>query len=244
MQLAIDIGNTSTKLAVFEKGKIIHKTSSKQLNKNSITMILNEFPETNRVILASVANTDKQFLQFLSKIFDCFIELNPDTKLPFEVMYKTPLTLGNDRIAAVSGASNIFPKANVLVIDIGTAITYDIIDSNNTYVGGNISPGLNLRFKSLHEHTDRLPLLNIHEQIELIGKSTEQAIISGVQNGVKYEIEGVIKAMKNQFEGLKIIITGGHANMFAKMIKSSIFVQPNLVLIGLNRILEYNAKNI
>ncbi len=150
--------------------------------------------------------------------------------------------MGYDRIAAVTGAHTIYPNNNVLVIDAGTALTYDLVTAEGEYLGGNISPGMNMRFKALNKFTNRLPLLSINdEEIDLLGTSTEKAIKSGVVNGVLMEIEGFISSVSQKFTDLKVVITGGDAFSFEKRLKSSIFVISHLNLIGLNRILDYNA---
>ena len=244
MNLAIDIGNTEAKIGIFDDNKLQNKTIIKKIDKDKIIDIKNEFPKTSNAILSTVATVDNNIMEYLKNSFNVFIVLNETTKLPFINKYKTNETLGKDRIAAVAGANNIFPNTNVLIIDIGTAVTYEFLSENNEYLGGNISPGLNLRYKSLFEFTDKLPLLKVQEECQEIGTNTHDAIIAGVQNGMLFEIEGYIKQMSMKFKDLKIILTGGHSDLFAKRIKSSIFVHPNLVLIGLNRILNYNAKNI
>ena len=136
----------------------------------------------------------------------------------------------------------MFPSTNNLIFDFGTAITIDFINANNQYLGGNISPGLNTRFKALHHYTGKLPLIEKNEHFEMTGKTTEEAIISGVQKGIVYEIEGYIREMQSSFANLNVIFTGGDAFFFEKKVKNSIFVEPMLVFFGLNRILEYNAK--
>jgi len=143
----------------------------------------------------------------------------------------------------VVGAHNLFPDSNILVIDAGTAITYDLLTAEGTYLGGNISPGIEMRFKALNQFTGKLPKIEKADQNILFGKTTEQAIRAGVQNGVVYEIEGTINSFKDFYKNLKVIITGGDAEFFEKKLKNSFFVSPNLTNLGLNRILEYNEGN-
>jgi type III pantothenate kinase len=161
--------------------------------------------------------------------------------LPFINKYETIQTLGNDRIGAVAGAQFLYPKENILIIDAGTAITYDILIGNE-YLGGNISAGLNMRLKALHHFTSSLPLVELEDEIEFWGNNTGAAILSGVVNGIIFEIEGYIEYFKKRGEKNITIITGGDANYLVKKIKQPIFAVPNLVLIGLNRILEYNEE--
>ncbi|NOZ47996.1 MAG: type III pantothenate kinase [Chlorobi bacterium] len=243
MNLAIDIGNSITKVALFNKNEIIYKYSFEVFDKNTLKEFLKKEWDIKNAIISTVKNTDTELLNFCTSSFNYFIELNAFVKLPFKVKYASPETLGNDRVAAVAGASSIFPGSNILIIDIGTAVTYDIINKNNEYLGGNISPGIYLRYRSLHDYTSKLPLLNISKHYDFIGTNTKNAIISGVQNGLFFEIKGFINEISNQFNDLKIVLTGGDSELFEKKIKNSIFVLPNLVINGLNRILEYNAKN-
>ncbi|UII28675.1 type III pantothenate kinase [Fulvivirga maritima] len=177
-------------------------------------------------------------LSFTERTF-FFLEYN--LPLPFTIDYKTPQTLGRDRVAGVAGGQYIFPNANTLVIDLGTCITYDIIDAKNVYHGGGISPGLKMRFKSLHNFTAKLPLIEPTNDFELIGQSTKESILSGVINGMISEIDGIIRMYTDKFAHLQIIMCGGDAKFFENRIKANIFVAPELVLTGLNRILLYNV---
>jgi type III pantothenate kinase len=172
-----------------------------------------------------------------------FIELNEYTDIPIENLYETKSTLGKDRLAAVIGANNIFPDSNVLVIDMGTAITYDFINTSKQFIGGTISPGMEMRFKALNHYTDQLPLLKKNENYQTIGKNTSEAIISGVQNGILFEIDGYINTLKSNYNDIKVILTGGDAIFFDKKLKNTIFVNLNLNFIGLNTILEHNKSN-
>ncbi|MCK4663672.1 MAG: type III pantothenate kinase [Bacteroidales bacterium] len=243
MNLLIDIGNTLTKIGIYHNNKLIDNYNLPFLIISDINNIKNKFPDINNVILSSVAGIKPEINEFLKNNFENYIQLNSETKIPLEIIYKTRNTLGNDRIAGIVGANNIFPNTNVLVIDIGTAITYDFVNSKNQFLGGNISPGLTTRYKSLNNYTKNLPLLNWNENFELLGNTTKNAIISGVQNGIVFEIEGYINKMNKLYKNLKIILTGGDSILFEKIIKSTIFAELNLIFIGLNRILKYNVKN-
>jgi type III pantothenate kinase len=167
--------------------------------------------------------------------------IDQHTKLPFKNLYKTPETLGTDRIAAIAGAKILYPQAHCLAIDAGTCITFDFIDADNNYHGGSISPGIDLRFKALHNFTARLPLVDRKERTDLMGANTEESMQSGVMRGIAAEIDGMIDSYRGRYPGLKVIICGGDSPFFETNLKQSIFVVPDLVLIGLNRILEYNA---
>ena len=242
INLVIDIGNTRTKLALFNQHDLMFSVPVEQLTVNHLSMLKYEHVQLNQAILSSVKAVDPELIGFLSTNFDRFIELDHHTSLPIENHYQTPETLGKDRIAAAVGANDLFPNQNILVIDAGTAITYDLISEKNEFLGGNISPGLQMRFKALNQFTGKLPLVDYSDEFQLIGTNTEQAIRAGVENGILYEIEGTIESFNRNYENLQIVMTGGDSIFFDKKLNYSIFVHFNLTLIGLNRILEHNAK--
>ena len=243
MNLVIDLGNTQGKLAVCDGNEIIESVISDSISNKEIAYFLRNYKELKGAIFSSVVNHSRELIDYLSTSFEYFLELTNTTPLPLVNLYRTPETLGRDRIAAVTGAHTIFPGKNVLVIDAGTAITFDVLTVSGEYIGGNISPGLQMRFKALHKFTSRLPHLGPEEEgIQLLGKTTDEAIISGVVNGLVYEIEGYISRVSKEYRQLQVMLTGGDANSFAKRLKSSIFVVSHLNLIGLNRILDYNAQ--
>ena len=242
MNLVIDIGNSYSKIAVIDNTKVVKVFSFKDLSLSNLKSIPEKYPDLTKAIISSVKNPDKKLLNFLKNNFNKFIELTEKTPLPLENLYRSKKTLGKDRIALAVCASNIFPGSNVLVIDLGTAITYDLVNSNNQYIGGNISPGLNMRFSALNKFTDQLPLVTRCPEFPEIANNTKEAVISGVQHGILFEIEGNINRLKKKYNKLKVILTGGDALFFDKIIKSVIFVDLNLIYIGLNRILEYNAR--
>jgi len=242
MNLTIDIGNSRNKFAVFRGGEILEVFSFTDLSPRILGTITKKYPEIKYAILSTVKSIDSAFISFLQSEFSYFTELTDKTKLPIENLYHSKSTLGKDRLASVVGANNIYPNTNVLVIDLGTAATFDLINDNNQYLGGNISPGLAMRFKALHNYTNKLPLLGKKNKYPFIAKNTNDAIISGVQNGLLFEIESYINTLKTKFNNLKIILTGGDAIFFDKRVKNTIFVNLNLNFEGLNRILEYNIK--
>lgn len=213
-----------------------------QLTVNHLKMLKEEHPRLNQAILSSVKPVDAELLHYLSENFDFFIELDHQTELPIENLYETPETLGKDRLAAAVGANELFPNQNILVIDAGTAITYDLVSEKNQFVGGNISPGLQMRYKALNHFTGKLPLVSYSNEVQLIGKNTTDAIRAGVQNGIIYEIDRTIELFNTNYQNLQLVMTGGDSIFFDKKLNYSIFVHFNLTLIGLNRILEYNAK--
>jgi type III pantothenate kinase len=212
------------------------------LSIDHLRMLKDEYAQLNKVILSSVKVRDEQLNIFLSENFDFFLELDHHTKLPIENLYETPETLGKDRLAAAVGANELFPDQNLLIIDAGTAITYDLVTENNQFLGGNISPGLEMRFKALNQFTGKLPLISHSDEYKEIGQNTTDAIRAGVQNGILFEIGQTIDLFNRNYQNLQIIMTGGDSNFFDKKLNYSIFVHFNLTLIGLNRILEHNAK--
>lgn len=239
MILAIDIGNTLTKLAVFEGDKIVEVISEKEIKSADINTLVKNF-DVQSIIVSSVA--DKNDLKELLKNHN-FLVLNHNTPIPLQLKYKTPETLGLDRIAAVVAAKKMYAE-NVLVIDMGTCITYDFINADNEYLGGGISPGFKMRFKALNTFTQKLPLINFdNNKLMLVGNSTESSIISGVYNGMKNEVNGIINNYLSQYKNLKIVVTGGDRNLFDLEPKNRIFADEFLVLKGLNEILKYNEKN-
>ncbi len=238
MNLIIDIGNTRAKLAIFKRNKIIKKITSdiESIQKN-VQKLKKDFSIKN-CIISSVSKFNTSKFEN-SNDFDKLIELNHHTKIPFKNKYDTPATLGVDRIALASAAVTKYPDINILIIDAGTCITYDFVTTNNEYLGGAISPGIKIRYKSLHTFTANLPQLK-KSNFELIGTDTESSIHSGILNGLIQEIEGVIRQYKAKYQNLTIVLTGGDTNFLAKMLKSTIFANPNFLLEGLNNILIYN----
>jgi len=240
--LIIDIGNTRTKIALFNQHDLMFSVAIEQLTVDHLKMLKDEHPQLTQAILSSVKPVDDEILKYLSENFDVFIELDHQTELPIENLYQTPETLGKDRLAAAVGANELFPDQNLLIIDAGTAITYDLVSEKNQFVGGNISPGLQMRFKALNHFTGKLPLVSYSDEFQTIGKNTTDAIRSGVQNGILYEIAQTIELFNKNYQNLQIVMTGGDSIFFDKKLNYSIFVHFNITLIGLNRILEHNAK--
>ncbi|MEA3316962.1 MAG: type III pantothenate kinase [Bacteroidota bacterium] len=243
MNLLIDIGNTRTKLAVFDKNEIVKTFYPKIFDILFLQQLNKEYKDIEKVLVSSVGEFNLKIKSFIKNTYIEFHELTSQTNLPITNLYETKEQLGKDRIASVVGANNIFPQNNVLVIDFGTAITIDFINNKGEYKGGNISPGMNMRFKSLNLFTKKLPLLKKEEKFSLLAQNSNQAIISGVQNGIIFEIETYINKFNKLYKDLKIIFTGGDAFFFDSKLKNTIFVNSNLNFIGLNRILTYNDKN-
>ena len=242
MNLCIDQGNSSTKAAIFNHSELVDNFHFDIFGQNELTNLFENFPIKN-CIFSSVATENDEVIILLKKKSHFFIELTQITKLPIQNMYETPETLGKDRLAAVVGASFLKPGKDILVIDAGTAITYDFINSKKQYLGGNIAPGINLRLRSLHEFTQRLPLVQVNSESPLLGVDTNSALVSGALYGIVFEIDGYISTLKIKYPQLSVFLTGGSTFYFDTKLKSPIFAEKNLVLIGLNRILQYNVQN-
>ncbi|MEA3450667.1 MAG: type III pantothenate kinase [Bacteroidota bacterium] len=236
MNLIIDQGNTNIKLYFFLSNKIKHFFIF-SINKDDFSF-LKDFKFKN-IIYSSVSGTNNNLIKKINKEHILFFDSK--TAIPIKNSYKSS-TIGNDRLAGAVGASVLFPRQNVLSIDIGSAITFDFIKKGFEYVGGNISPGVELRFKSLHNYTANLPMLKTNKKNIFIADNTNDAIIAGVQNGILYEINAYIEKINALYTDTKIVFTGGDSNFFAKKIKKLIFAESNLVAIGLNKILNYNIE--
>jgi type III pantothenate kinase len=242
LNLIIDIGNTRAKVAIIDNNEIIEVKAFDKLTIEKIRKLLQSFPGISRCIIGNVGKKSALLFRYLKDKFEVCIELSGNTLLPFTNLYESKSTQGADRIAAIAGTKRLFPETDVLIVDAGTAITIDFIDASGIYKGGNISPGIASRFKSLHDYTQQLPLLDKNEVHNLLGKNTSEAIEAGVLNGIVFEIEGYINDLLKNYKHLKTIITGGDAEFLSGKIKNTIFVESNLVLTGLNSILEHNVK--
>jgi len=241
MNLVIDIGNTSRKAALFKKDKLILSEHWEEQGSSIVTTWIGNYPELSKAIISSVRKYDAGLKEELKKAGIQVIILDDKTALPLENLYDSPETLGRDRLAAAVGANAMFPGKDLLIIDAGTAITIDFVTSGNEYLGGNISPGLSMRFRSLNDYTDNLPLVEPADVQSLLGTDTEGAIRSGVQYGIIFELDEYINQQKIRYPDLQVVLTGGDAMFFDKKLKNSIFVDLNLNLHGLHRILDYNV---
>ena len=242
MNLIIDQGNASTKVAVYNEEHLEASFVFKVFDIETVSPLFNRYNLTQGVF-STVVDTDDALVCYLKKQLACFVFFDETVMLPISVKYQTPKTLGKDRLAAVVGATYLYPNRNLLVIDAGTAITYELVDASGAFLGGNISPGMTTRFKALHSFTKKLPLLVEQDDVPLIGDSTELAIQAGVVNGIVFEMDGYIDSLQKIYPDLFVFLTGGHSFYFESRLKNSIFANVNLVLVGLNRILEYNVEN-
>lgn len=238
--LCLDIGNTHAKFAIFnEQKEIVFSGKKEGLLVGDLNALKKQYSFKD-VILSTTRNLRASFLKHLHTNYN-FIHLDHTTPLPIGNLYSTPETLGRDRLAAGVGAWVEKSEDTHLVIDIGTCITYDLVYQSN-FVGGNIAPGVYLRIKSMNDYTDKLPLVENTFQGNLLGRSTIEALQNGAVLGTICEIEAFIHRTKLEYGQINVTLTGGDGQFFAKQIDSEIFVDPYLVLKGLNEILQYNAK--
>lgn len=236
MNLCIDIGNTKTKLGLFDKNELKEVFVSGK----SIEEITRTHKIQNAIV--SITGANDELIATLQQKGVAVILLSHLLRLPIQILYSTPETLGADRIAGTVAANSFFPNTHVLKIDFGTCITFDFVNNRNQYLGGAISPGMMMRFKALNNYTSKLPLVDParFNNYYLTGTDTSTSILSGVVNGIKNEVQGIIKEYNQRYGTLKVVTTGGDAAMFATVMESEIFARPYLVLEGLNIILNHN----
>jgi len=240
--LVIDIGNTFTKIAVFDTDELLYTEHYKTVTIDILNNFLSNYP-INKAIISSVKKDSEEWQAVLNEKTQ-LTNFNAGMTTGIHNHYLTPQTLGLDRLAAVTGAKHLYPGKNNLIIDGGTCITYDYVDSTGNYFGGSISPGLAMRYNALNYYTASLPLAETDERFNNnYGNSTLTSIQSGVQNGIKYELTGFIERYINEGQQLNIILTGGDSIFFDTLLKNSIFapyikIEPNLVLKGLNAAIQ------
>jgi len=240
MNLVVDIGNTYIKFAVFKKKALVFdEYFEPSFFLEKVKSVFEVYTEIQSAIIASVGKYDEKAFEVLSLFCKVHV-LTSKSKVPFKNSYATSNTLGIDRIALATAAFYHNQGGNTLVIDAGTCITYDIVNDFNEYLGGAISPGINMRYKAMHDQTAKLPLLEKEEPIDFIGNSTDNCMHSGVVYGVFHEIDGVISQYKQRFEHLTVILTGGDSHFLSKRLKNTIFADSKFLLKGLNYLLEYN----
>lgn len=243
MKLVIDIGNTVAKLVAFDGDEPIKEIKTSNDTLADLPSFVSEFA-FERGIVGTVRDITPEAEQQLTALPFPILRFTSDTPIPISNRYRTPHSLGTDRLAAAVGASSLKPKKDLLIIDAGTCITYEVIDANGNYWGGNIAPGMHMRLRALHEFTARLPLVSPDGEVPGMGYDTETAIRSGVLRGMKYEIEGYIKSMRAKYPSLLVFLTGGDKINFDTNIKNIIFADKFIVPRGLNKILDYNYDQI
>jgi len=237
--ICIDIGNTQTKIGIFENSDLLETIVLDVLEVNNIENIFSK-NNIEYSIISNVNEIDDQLLHKLQTKTK-LLPFNYNTKLPFTNKYKTPNTLGLDRIALAAAAVDFINETNVLVISLGTCVTFEFLNRKKEYLGGAISPGLNMRLQAMNHFTAKLPLLSFTEPTDFNGNSTETCMQSGAFFGLLEEIKGRINLYESQFGDTQIILSGGNCFLFEKHLKKALFAHPYLTLFGLNKILTYNV---
>lgn len=241
MHLVVDVGNTNIKCFIFNNDELLFDARYECEVFLSSSL---ELPLLQNISSGIICNVSKYQTESITQKFPtvAWTKFTRDTKIPLGNAYETPESLGLDRLAAAVGAEFLFPKMNKLIIDMGTAITIDFVDEASTYQGGNISLGMSSRFRALHDYTGKLPLVKQTDDVSLIGKNTNDAILNGVIQGISYELDGYIETYRSHYQNVMILFTGGDALFFENKLKNSIFVHRNLVALGLLSVLKFNEK--
>ncbi len=244
-KLVIDIGNTVTKLGVFEGKKLLCTQWHETITPQDIENIQARYPDLNAAIVCTVAREPVFLARALAK-FSYFIDWQsymPDLRIPVRLNYQHPETLGRDRVAVASAVRSMYPDENVLCIVFGSCVTYNVVDKTACFLGGAISPGLNMRLRAMHRFTEALPMVDIRQErcTDQIN-DTQTALYSGALDGLRYEVEGYIARYEKRFPNLKVVLTGGNSGYFEKSLNYQIFAHQNLVLTGLNEILDLNGS--
>ena len=243
MYLIVDLGNTLAKFFLYKNGQCVkeHDVNKENFRDTAESLILSH-KVIKGLIYSDVSNQAGDFFENFSDQFSV-IAVSSNMQLPFINSYQSPESLGSDRIVLVAAACKSHPNTNVLIIDMGTCITYDFLDANNIYQGGAISPGFEMRYKSLNQFTGNLPLLDTDEGQSPSGKNTEQAIHAGIYFGIIDEINARINYYKLKYDSLTVILTGGDANKLPKTLKNSIFAHPNFMAEGMFHLLKLNIDS-
>lgn len=248
MNLCIDQGNSRTKVALMtDEGQIIKDLSYKSFSSTDVERLFDLYDITDSII-SSVIDIEAAIVNTLHRRSQHFVLFDHNTPVPIINRYDTPQTLGQDRLAAAVGAKHLCPNENLLIIDAGSAITYDFVTEKGEYIGGNIAPGIKMRFTILQRMTKKLPLVDAEENelIPLFGKNTRDAIAAGVIRGIAYEVKGYMRTVREKMSHYQTFITGGHAQYILNNVRTSrnekreLHYERNLVLIGLNTILCAN----
>ncbi len=252
MNLVIDVGNTLTKAALFKGHELKALWKGEVLDRDSLLGFI-EGHQVGAAIISSVRQDDKGVdagYRFLNEMDFTVLKAGLHLEHPLKIRYKTPETLGSDRLAAALGGYALYPGENVLVINAGTCLTSDFVNSSGEYLGGTISPGLSMRLRALHDYTGKLPVVNAPDlsspegnntNIPMPGQSTHESILSGVTHGMVYEIDGLIESWMQKIRFFNVILSGGDGIFFDKKLKNRIFALDNIVLYGLNVMIQYNV---
>tara|TARA_Y100000766_G_C18898104_1_gene601979 strand:+ start:129 stop:854 length:726 start_codon:yes stop_codon:yes gene_type:complete len=240
MNLVLDIGNTRFKWAIFQNNEMLKFDANKSFSIDFLRTLLSTYNKIKNVCLSDTTNLHYDYKNLFLNLNVNYIEVNQNCKLPIKISYSTPNTLGADRIALSVAASQNY-SGDKLIIDLGTCITYDLV-RNNDYIGGQISPGLNMRLASLNYYTGNLPKLDFCFTELLVGDNTKNSILIGIYDSVFFEIQNVIEKYKKRYPKIVIIVTGGDMNIVEKKIKNLNFSHPYLLMEGLNSIIAFNEE--
>jgi type III pantothenate kinase len=241
MNLVMDFGNTWQKMAIVDNNNYLEHITKKQVSIDDIAQWQQQYNIEN-AILSSVVDVEKTLLEYLQQHFQ-FIQLDSHTLLPIKNDYHTPQSLGSDRLAVVVGAKKLFPQENVLVLQLGTCLTADFIDTEGVYRGGAIAPGINMRLEAMHAFSAKLPQVAFRQIDDFVGKTTEESMLSGVYFGMIDQCDGIVDRYKVRYGHLQVILTGGDAPIMKNAMKNEVMAISDLVLLGLNEILDYYVKN-
>lgn len=241
MNLCIDIGNTNTKLGVFDVDGLKYFFRTDSLSVSKLIHIEGAYP-IKQIAVCSSGMIETELKLYLENKKNC-LWLHHNTAMPIQLKYETPNTLGRDRIAAANGAFMQYHGKNAIIIATGTCITIDLVSAKGEFLGGNISPGLEMKLRALHEFTAGLPRVDIHYSGNLLGKNTIEAIQNGVVRGTIWEMESFISEAEKIFDDIIVIICGGNTGFFVNKLKNKIFAHPNLVLEGLNFIIKFGEND-
>ena len=243
MKLIIDIGNTVAKLVAFDGDDPVEEVRTSNESLAALGAFAAKYAFTHGIV-GAVREITPQAEERLQALHIPLLRFTSSTPVPITNRYRTPQTLGSDRLAAAVGARSLKPDKDLLIIDAGTCVTYEVIDALGNYWGGNIAPGMHMRLRALHEFTAKLPLVEAEGAVPGMGYDTDTAIRSGVLRGMKYEIEGYIRSMRAKYPKLLVFLTGGDKINFDTTIKSIIFADKFIVPRGLNKILDYNNDKV
>ncbi|GAB3698085.1 pantothenate kinase [Spirosoma flavus] len=247
LNLVIDWGNSSLKIGWFDGATLLE--TKRYVSIDTLFADIKQ-RSVKQVIVSSTSRPAEEIRTQLTDLQAAILILNSQTAVPIRKAYDTPATLGADRVAAAVGAVTLFPGEPCLVLDLGTCLTADFVDADATFQGGLISPGVRMRFRAMHEQTARLPMIEVTstdvaaDWPVVIARNTRQAMESGVLNGMLFELNGLIEYYRSTWPSVVVLVCGGDASFFESRLKPPIFVVPELVLIGLNRILRHNVENL
>jgi type III pantothenate kinase len=240
MNLVLDFGNTRIKSGIFNKAQLV-ETGACQ-SPEELLAKLRHLKNISHCLVASVNDNHVQVLEECRSRFNTIL-FEAGTPVPIKNLYGSALTLGSDRLAAAVGSHTLYPDKNVLTIDAGTCIKYNFVNAHNEYLGGAISPGIPMRLKAMHEYTRRLPLVEFDRDYQkLTGATSRESILSGALIGAACEVDAMIARYRDAYQGLVAVVTGGDAPYLSAQLKSRFFTNQNILLVGLNAILNYNLE--